>query len=97
MLKELTVFALVYNLVRVVMCEAAQRQGVPVGRISFIDALRWLCHADADSPLPDLIVNPERPGRIEPRVRKRRPKQFSLMKRPRDELRKTLLRKRLAA
>lgn len=96
-LKELTVFALVYNLVRVVMCEAAQRQGVPVGRISFIDALRWLCHADADSPLPDLIVNPERPGRIEPRVRKRRPKQFSLMKRPRDELRKTLLRKRLAA
>ncbi len=38
-LKELTVFALVYNLVRAVMCEAARRQGVAVDRISFADAL----------------------------------------------------------
>ena len=38
-LKELTVFALVYNLVRAVMCVAAQRQGVAVERISFADAL----------------------------------------------------------
>lgn len=38
-LKELTVFALVYNLVRAVMCAAAQRQEVPVDRISFADAL----------------------------------------------------------
>lgn len=38
-LKELTVFALVYNLVRAVMCAAAQRQGVAVERISFADAL----------------------------------------------------------
>ena len=35
----LTVFALVYNLVRAVMCVAAQRQGVAVERISFADAL----------------------------------------------------------
>jgi hypothetical protein len=38
-LKELTVFALVYNLVRAVMYEASQRQEVPVERISFADAL----------------------------------------------------------
>jgi hypothetical protein len=38
-LKELTVFALVYNLVRAVMCRAAERQQVPVDRISFADAL----------------------------------------------------------
>jgi hypothetical protein len=38
-LKELTVFALVYNLVRSVMCAAAKRQQVPVARISFADAL----------------------------------------------------------
>jgi hypothetical protein len=38
-LKELTVFALVYNLVRAVMCVAAERQGVAVDRISFADAL----------------------------------------------------------
>jgi hypothetical protein len=38
-LKELTVFALVYNLVRAVMCVAAERQQVAVDRISFADAL----------------------------------------------------------
>ena len=38
-LKELTVFALVYNLVRAVTYEASQRQEVPVERISFADAL----------------------------------------------------------
>ena len=38
-LKELTVFALVYNMVRAVMCAAADRQGVSVERISFADAL----------------------------------------------------------
>ena len=41
-LKELTVYAMVYNLVRVVMLEAARRQGREVERISFVDALRWL-------------------------------------------------------
>ena len=38
-LKELTVFALVYNLVRAVMVEASHRQQVPVERLSFADAL----------------------------------------------------------
>jgi hypothetical protein len=38
-LKELTVFALVYNLVRAVMVEASHRQQVAVERISFADAL----------------------------------------------------------
>ena len=38
-LKELTVFALVYNLVCAVMVEASHRQQVPVERLSFADAL----------------------------------------------------------
>lgn len=38
-LKELTMFALVYNLVRAVMHAASQRQNVPVHRLSFADAL----------------------------------------------------------
>ena len=38
-LKELTMYALAYNLVRVAMCEAAGRQGVMAERISFVDAL----------------------------------------------------------
>lgn len=95
--KELAIFILAYNLVRLVMLEAAQRQKVPVERISFIDALRWLCHTEPGKPLCKLIVRRDRPHRIEPRVRKRRPKQYPLMKRPRDELRKALLHNRVAA
>jgi Transposase DDE domain len=89
-LKELTVYAIVYNLVRVVMVGAARRQAVDVERISFIDALRWLTDAGPEDDPPRLVVNPERPGRYEPRVRKRRPKQYPLMKKPRSELRKAL-------
>jgi hypothetical protein len=89
--KELAMYALVYNLVRLVMCEAARHQGVPVGRISFVDAVRWLAAAvAADAPL-HLRVNPHRPGRGEPRVVKRRPKGYSRMIRPRPVLRKRLL------
>jgi hypothetical protein len=88
--KELAVFCLVYNLVRVVMLEAARRQRVPVSRISFVDALRWMRHARPGDHLPALVVNPRRPHRIEPRCRKRRPKQYDLMNKPRDVLRKTL-------
>jgi hypothetical protein len=53
-------------------------------------ASRWM-------PLPTLIVHPLRPGRFEPRVRKRRFTKYPVMKRPRDELRKVLLKKELAA
>ena len=86
-LKELTMYALAYNLVRVAMCEAAGRQGVMAERISFVDALRWLRGAEEGEEMPELVVNPSRPGRYEPRVRKRRPKQYPLMKKPRAELR----------
>ena len=91
-LKELTVYAIVYNLVRVVMAEAARRQGVEPERISFVDALRWLAEARPGDELPKLVVNPERPGRVEPRVRKRRPKQYPLMTKPRSELRNQLMK-----
>jgi hypothetical protein len=96
-LKELTLFVLIYNLVRRVMGIAARRQKVRPERISFIDAWRWLREAEVGEELPDLIVNPERPGRFEPRVRKRRPKQYPVMKRPRETLRKELLAKSRAA
>ena len=95
--KELTVFSLVYNLVRGVMLEAAHRQGVPVSRISFIDAYKWMRHARPGDSLPPLIVNPYRPNRIEPRCRKRRPRQYDLMNKPREELRKLLKNKRKRA
>ena len=88
--KELAVFCLVYNLVRVVMLEAAERQHVRVSRISFADALRWMRHARPGDHLPDLVVNPSRANRIEPRCRKRRPKQYDLMNKPRHVMRNAL-------
>jgi hypothetical protein len=96
-LKELTMYALAYNLVRVVMGEAAGRQDVMPDRVSFIDALRWLRGAEPGEAMPELVVNPWRPGRSEPRCKKRRPKQFDLMRVPRAELRKRLREKDLAA
>lgn len=89
-LRELQMFALVYNMVRQVMLSAAGRQGVDVRRISFIDALRWLQSASPGDELPTLTVNPDRPYRIEPRVRKRRPKPFPLMTKPRRILKQEL-------
>ena len=95
--KELAVFTLVYNLVRAVMLEAARRQEVPVSRVSFADAYHWLRHARPGDVLPPLIVNPHRPDRIEPRCKKRRPKQYDLMNKPRATLRKLLKKQRKKA
>jgi len=88
--KELLAFALAYNLVRLTMVEAATRQNVDIERISFIDTLRWLTTAMPGDALPDLVINPLRDDRHEPRAIKRRAKQYDLMNKPRKELRKRL-------
>lgn len=92
--KELAVFCLVYNLVRVVMLEAARRQEVAVARVSFADALKWTRHARPGEALRTLLVNPRRPDRLEPRCKKRRPKEYDLMNKPRDVLRNRLKNQR---
>src|SRR5262245_18828207 len=69
---ELTVFAMVYNLVRMVMWHSGILQRIGVGRISFPDALWWLGALSTAVPLGALIISPVRPHRVEPRVRKRR-------------------------
>jgi hypothetical protein len=96
-LKELAVYALVYNLVRSVMCDSARSQGVAPERVSLLDTMRWLIGPEGDGDVSELLVNPDRPGRFEPRVVKRRPKQYPLMTRPRAELRKALLDSEVAA
>jgi hypothetical protein len=96
-LKELAVFALVYNLVRSVACESARVQGVAADRVSVTDAVRWLVGAEGGEDLSVILINPSRKGRVEPRVRKRRPKQYPLMKKPRAILRKELTEKKVAA
>jgi hypothetical protein len=94
-LKELTMFALVYNLVRLVMWPSATLQHTAVERISFLDALRWLSAPSTSMPLLALMVNPVRPHRVEPRVKKRRPKSFPLMITPRQALRQQLVQQEL--
>jgi hypothetical protein len=88
-LKELAVFALAYNLIRSAMVESARLQGVVPDRVSLVDTLRWLIGVEeADASV--LVVNPSRRGRVEPRVVKRRPKQYMRMTKPRAELRNLL-------
>ena len=88
-MKELMIFVLVYNMVRAAMVLAAERQGIAdANRVSFIDALRWLCSVLASHPkraMPELVVNPKRKGRWCPRVLKRRPKEYDRMNKPRSQ------------
>jgi hypothetical protein len=97
--KEMAVYAMAYNLARLSALEASRRQGVEVSRVSFVDALRWLATTAVKGwfGLPKLVINPARPGRAEPRVRKRRAKAYPLMTKPRDELKKALLEQEVAA
>lgn len=88
--KEVAVYCLVYNLIHLMMLEAAKRQGVEPDRISFIDTLRWLLSARPGETMPRLVVNPRRVDRHEPRVIKDRQDSYAWMTRPRAELRKTL-------
>ncbi|MDZ4779633.1 MAG: IS4 family transposase [Planctomycetia bacterium] len=90
-MKELLVFTLVYNLVRTAMCAAAGNVVDP-NRVSFIDAARWLMSVNAVKSAPgdgclrtDLIINPPRPGRWNPRVLKRRIKPYDLMTKRRSQ------------
>ena len=86
-LKELAVYLLIYNLVRLAMLRQAHARGVSAGRISFVDALRWVCCRMLGlGGVSALLINPHRPGRRDPRVIRRRLKEYNLMKRPRAEL-----------
>lgn len=89
---EILAYVLVYNLVQLVIHEAARRQAVVPDRISFIDTVRWITEAVPDETLTTLMVNPKRPGRFEPRVRKRRRNGYSVMTRPRSELKAMIAR-----
>lgn len=87
--KERLIFLLVYNLIRIIMLKAARRQGVNVNRLSFADTLAWIRYGDLHH-CPPLIVNPLRPGRLEPRVIKRQKKEFPYMTKPRAVLKAQL-------
>ena len=87
--KERMMFLLVYNLIRRLMLKAARSQRVNVNRLSFADTLAWMRHGDI-TVMPKIKVNPQRPGRLEPRVLKRPKKQFPYMTIPRAQLKAQL-------
>jgi hypothetical protein len=86
-LKARPVLALVDHLVRLVRWHAARLHHLNVERLSCLEALRWLGAPHTGLSRMALRVHPKRPHRVEPRVKKRRPKRFPLMITPRQELR----------
>lgn len=92
--RELWMYAIVYNAIRLVMLEAAVRQQAPVDRLSFADALYWVRHGELSLPLPVLALVPHRPNRVEPRLKKRRNDSYGLLTRPRQQMQKAARRQR---
>ena len=93
-LKELWIYALVYNLVQHEILAASQRQKVKPDRISFIDTLDAMRHGGL---VLIVVVNPDRTDRnhpIEPRAVKRRKTTHSHLTVPREEARQALSEKR---
>ena len=85
--KELAVYLIAYNLIRLAMLKAAQAQGVSAARISFVDAMRWLAARTLGLPgIGRLIVNPDRKGRCQLRVIRRRLKEYDLLIKPRRQM-----------
>jgi len=105
--KELWCHLLAYNLIRHVMWNAGQDNHVATRRISFKGTIQYVISfrdmLSGRSPQVKRETNirlfrliafqevPNRPGRIEPRVKKRRPKTYNLMNKPRAELKAALL------
>lgn len=82
--REHLMYLLAYNLVRLSMLAWASRVGVSVWRVSFIDALRQLAvRLTGLSGVENLLQVPLRPGRHEPRVVRRRMKEYDLLNQPR--------------
>jgi hypothetical protein len=82
--RELLVYLLVYNLIRLAMLQNAAEQGVEAERLSFIDAMRYLSvRMQGLQGISRLLSVPRRPGRRQPRVIRRRLKEYDLLVEPR--------------
>ncbi len=98
--KELWVSLLAYNLIRLLMAQAARTAGLYPRELSFKHTVQmwssWPRGVEPDE-LFRLIAQRavgNRPGRIEPRVRKRRPKSFPWLKVPRAVARRQIRKRR---
>jgi hypothetical protein len=96
-IKEIWVYLLAYNLIRLMMAQAAVLSDLLPRQLSFKHAVQiwiaWLAHGnctECDEQLQGLFVLiaqqrvGDRPGRIEPRAVKRRPKPYPLLTQPRE-------------
>lgn len=108
--KEMWTCLLAYNLIRQTMLQSARKAGVSPRTLSFTAALQfigtgWLTTALSDDALAALLgdtalasmaehVVGNRPGRVEPRAIKRRPKEQALLTKPRDQARAELLKQK---
>ena len=102
--KEFWTTLLAYNLIRRIICTAAITHGKAPRRISFTRTCATILaawstlslgqyHPRAMKTLLQQIASletPDRPGRIEPRVLKRRRHRYPLMRQPRQKLKKHL-------
>jgi len=87
-IKELIMYLIVWNLVRMTMKKFAGRAAVEAWRVSFIDTMRCLgvlLMSPARQEI-ELLVNPDRPDRWEPRKLKQRIKEYDLLTEPRQRL-----------
>lgn len=98
--KEMWVHLLAYNLIRLLMAQAAYSQGLHPRQISFKHTVQLWTHwqlrpvrCEFEEHLAHLlrliaaVRVGDRPGRIEPRVLKRRPKPFNMLTEPRARAR----------
>ena len=102
-IKEIWVYLLAYNLIRLLAAQSAILADIAPRNISFNHCLQlWLsCYQKTDildqQQLYQLFILMgqqkvgRRPGRIEPRAVKRRPKAFPLLTKPRQEARQQVL------
>jgi hypothetical protein len=101
--KQLWVHLLAYNLIRLLMAQAASKAGIDPRELSFKHTVQlwteWVSRglsAQKDGGRLFVLIAQRRvgnrPGRIEPRMRKKRPKSFEWLKIPRDEARQTIAR-----
>jgi hypothetical protein len=74
--RELLLRSIAYNLVRIVMLQAATEKRTTCDRISFADACRWLFLPCQNVPLTKLLSNPKRTRRSRPRKVKYRGKNY---------------------
>jgi hypothetical protein len=103
-MKELWVHLLAYNLIRLLMAQAAAASEVEPRQLSFKHTVQlwieWTARKLTDRTAPhhgDLwallaqVRVADRPGRVEPRMKKRRPKQYPWMKKSRAQQREQVL------